>query len=344
MTEPGFKRGKILYMKELQDIPADDIQGNLGDLKQLNETKFLASELERILDEIKETNELVEGNKEMAELATEELETLEEQRVALEEQLQSMVEGAKEEDKFPNQIVLEIRAGAGGDEAALFAAELAEMYLNYASQQGWQAKLINSSKNSLGGVKEADYEIKGRDIYKWLRFETGVHRVQRIPATEKSGRIHTSTASVVILPINKRKQVEIKNEDIEMTFSRAGGAGGQNVNKVESAVQITHKSTGIQVRCTEDRTQLKNRERAMEILQAKLEQAQREKEDSERAATRKGQIGTGGRSEKIRTYNFPQDRITDHRINESWSNIEAVMGGEIGKILTTLQEYDASGE
>ncbi|MEX2369173.1 MAG: PCRF domain-containing protein [Candidatus Paceibacterota bacterium] len=331
-------------MKELQDIPADDIQGNLGDLKQLNETKFLASELERILDEIKETNELVEGNKEMAELATEELETLEEQRVALEEQLQSMVEGAKEEDKFPNQIVLEIRAGAGGDEAALFAAELAEMYLNYASQQGWQAKLINSSKNSLGGVKEADYEIKGRDIYKWLRFETGVHRVQRIPATEKSGRIHTSTASVVILPINKRKQVEIKNEDIEMTFSRAGGAGGQNVNKVESAVQITHKSTGIQVRCTEDRTQLKNRERAMEILQAKLEQAQREKEDSERAATRKGQIGTGGRSEKIRTYNFPQDRITDHRINESWSNIEAVMGGEIGKILTTLQEYDASGE
>jgi len=331
-------------MKDLSDIPADDIQEHLGDLKKINETKFLASELERILNDINETNELVEGNEEMAELATEELETLEEQRVALEDQLKSMVEGAKEEDKFPNQIVLEIRAGAGGDEAALFAAELADMYLSYSSQQGWQANLINLSKNSLGGVKEADYEIKGKDIYKLLRFETGVHRVQRIPSTEKSGRIHTSTASVVILPINKRKQVEIQDEDIEMTFSRAGGAGGQNVNKVESAVQIMHKPTGIQVRCTEDRTQLKNRERAMEILQAKLEQAQREKEDSERAATRKGQIGTGGRSEKNRTYNFPQDRITDHRINESWSNIEAVMGGEIGKILTTLQEYDAADE
>jgi peptide chain release factor 1 len=226
----------------------------------------------------------------------------------------------------------------------LFAGDLVEMYLNFCSQQGWQAKLINSSKNSLGGVREADYEIKGKDIYKLLRFETGVHRVQRIPATEKSGRIHTSTASVAILPIHKRKQVEIKDEDIEMTFSRSGGAGGQNVNKVESAVQITHKQTGLQVRCTEERSQLKNRERALDILQAKLEQLQREKEDSERAATRKGQIGTGGRSEKIRTYNFPQDRITDHRINESWSNIEAVIGGDIGKILNTLEEYDVKEE
>jgi len=331
-------------MKELNDIPVGDIQDHLSDLKQINETKFLASELERVLAQVKETRELAEGSEEMAELAADEISTLDEQRVALSDQLKSMIEGAKEEDQFPNQIVMEIRAGAGGDEAALFAGDLVEMYLNFCSQQGWQAKLINSSKNSLGGVKEADYEIKGKDIYKLLRFETGVHRVQRIPATEKSGRIHTSTASVAILPIHKRKQVEIKDEDIEMTFSRSGGAGGQNVNKVESAVQITHKQTGLQVRCTEERSQLKNRERALDILQAKLEQLQREKEDSERAATRKGQIGTGGRSEKIRTYNFPQDRITDHRINESWSNIEAVIGGDIGKILNTLEEYDVKEE
>ncbi len=163
-----------------------------------------------------------------------------------------------------------------------------------------------------------------------------MHRVQRVPSTEKAGRIHTSTASVAILPIRKQKQINIKDEDIEMTFSRSGGAGGQNVNKVESAVQITHKPTGIQVRCTEERTQLKNRQRAMEILEAKLEELQREKEANERASKRKNQIGTGGRSEKIRTYNFPQDRITDHRINESWSNIEAVMSGEIGDILQAL--------
>jgi peptide chain release factor 1 len=204
--------------------------------------------------------------------------------------------------------------------------------------------LVNVSENSLGGVKEADYEIKGKDIYKEMRFETGVHRVQRIPSTEKAGRIHTSTASVAILPIRKQKQIHIKDEDIEMTFSRSGGAGGQNVNKVESAVQITHKPTGIQVRCTEDRTQLKNRERALEILEAKLEEKQREKEASERASHRKDQIGTGGRSEKIRTYNFPQDRITDHRINESWSNIEAVMSGEIGDILQALADAQAKLE
>ncbi|MEX2515027.1 MAG: PCRF domain-containing protein [Candidatus Paceibacterota bacterium] len=329
--------------KELHQIPPKEVADHLDDLVQIPETKFLAGELRRIDEKIVETEKMGEDEG-MAELVAEEVSSLEEQKQALTEQLTSMVTKAQKADEFPNQIVLEVRAAAGGDEASLFAGELVEMYLNYCAAQGWKPKLVNVSENSLGGVKEADYEIKGKDIYERLRFETGVHRVQRIPSTEKADRIHTSTASVAILPIRKQKQINIKDEDIEMTFSRSGGAGGQNVNKVESAVQITHKPTGIQVRCTEDRTQLKNRERAMEILHAKLEEKQREKEASERASHRKNQIGTGGRSEKIRTYNFPQDRITDHRINESWSNIEAVMAGEIDRILQALADAQAKLE
>lgn len=329
--------------KKLHEIPTGEIDDHISDLKQISETRFLAGELERLNEEITETKELGEED-EMEELIAEEIETLEKQRSGIADQLESMVEAAQQEDQFPNQIILELRAGTGGDEAALFAGDLVEMYLNYCREQGWQPKLVNSSENSLGGVKEADYEIKGKDIYETLRFETGVHRVQRVPATEKSGRIHTSTASVAILPIRKKKEINIKDEDIEMTFSRSGGAGGQNVNKVESAVQITHKPTGIQVRCTEERTQLKNRQRALEILEAKIEERQREMEANKRAAKRQKQIGTGGRSEKIRTYNFPQDRITDHRINESWSNIEAVMKGEIGDILQALAEAQAEME
>lgn len=329
--------------KELHQIPTDDVMAHLDDLKQINSTRFLAGELERINNEIAETKKMAEDDG-MEELVADEVETLQEQKEGLHKQLESMVKNAQRADQFPNQIVLELRAAAGGDEASLFAGELADMYLNYCANQGWKAKLVNVSENSLGGVKEADYEIKGKDIYERLRFETGVHRVQRIPSTEKAGRIHTSTASVAILPIRKQKQINIKDEDLEMTFSRSGGAGGQNVNKVESAVQVTHKPTGIQVRCTEERTQLKNRERAMEILSAKIEERQREKEAAERASHRKNQIGTGGRSEKIRTYNFPQDRITDHRINESWSNIEAVMAGEIGDILQALADAQAELE
>lgn len=320
----------------LHKLPADNPAEHIKDLKADHKTKFMAGELERVIEEIEETKAL--ANEEgMEELAQDELETLKEQRQGLEDQLSQIISNERKEQEFPNKIIMEIRAGAGGDEAALFARELMQMYINYAERQGWQAKQVNMSQSDLGGVKEADYQIKGKDIYKWLRFETGVHRVQRVPETEKSGRIHTSTASVAILPVRKKKEVDLKEEDLEVSFARAGGSGGQNVNRRETAVHMTHKPTGLTVRCTEERTQRKNRERAKEILQAKLEQLQREKEEKQRAKKRKNQIGTGGRSEKIRTYNFPQDRITDHRLETSWSNIEAKLDGDIEDILAALQ-------
>lgn len=243
------------------------------------------------------------------------------------------MEKLPEDEEFPNEIILEVRAGAGGEEAALFAKELAEMYTLYAALQGWGVSPLYSSDTSLGGYKEAAFEIRGQDVYKELRFETGVHRIQRVPETEKMGRVHTSTASVAILPLRKKTTIEIKPSDLEIETSRSGGAGGQNVNKIETAVRIIHKPTGIDVRSTAERSQLKNREKAMSILIAKLEAKKEEEEEAKYSADRKSQIGTADRSEKIRTYNILQDRITDHRLKQSWHNIERIMKGEIGSIL-----------
>jgi len=241
-----------------------------------------------------------------------------------------------ETEEFPNEIVLEVRAGAGGDEASLFAWELAHMYEKFAEAEGWQWKTNYESKSSLNGYKEASFEIKGKEVYKKMRFETGVHRVQRIPATEKNGRVHTSTASVAILPIKKKINFQINPADFELEYSRSGGKGGQNVNKVETAVRIIHKPTGLDVRSTNERSQLANREKAMMILTAKLEQLEEEKEAKKYAGERREQIGTGDRSEKIRTYNFPQDRITDHRIKKSWHNLPKIMEGDLKDIIETL--------
>ncbi|MEK9175319.1 MAG: PCRF domain-containing protein, partial [Patescibacteria group bacterium] len=228
--------------------------------------------------------------------------------------------------------ILELRAGAGGDEAALFAADLFRMYQTYSQKRGWSFSIIDESKNEVGGYKEVIAEIKGNGVYDMLKYESGVHRIQRIPSTEKSGRIHTSTASVAILPIAEEKEIDIKESDIEVSFSRAGGPGGQNVNKVETAVRILHKPTGIVISSREERSQLKNRERAMQVLRSKLLDEQLHKEEEALRRERKEQIGTADRSEKIRTYNFLQDRITDHRIKESWHNIEAIMDGDLDEM------------
>ncbi len=313
---------------------------DLEQLKTNYKTSYLASEYERLLNEEKKVNDMVAEDASLQDLATEELQNLKLQKDGVEKQIEEILKNDKEdalnELEQANEIILEVRAGAGGDEASLFAWELAHMYERFAEKRGYNWRILNESKNDIGGYKEASVEIKGKDIYRNLRYETGVHRVQRVPATEKNGRIHTSTASVAILPIRKRTKIEINPADIDIEYSRSGGAGGQNVNKVETAVRLIHKPTGIDVRCTTERNQLSNREKAMEILSAKLQMLKDEEEAKKYSADRKNQIGTGDRSEKIRTYNFPQDRITDHRIKQSWSNIPVIMEGSIDKIIEAL--------
>ncbi|MCK9345111.1 MAG: PCRF domain-containing protein [Candidatus Pacebacteria bacterium] len=301
--------------------------------KANHKTKYLADEYERLLTAETEVKEMIVADPAFAELGAEEQTNLRTQIDTLEKQMTEIIERDKEEEVKPKEIILEVRAGAGGEEAAIFAQDLAMMYERFAEKKGWEFKKLDEHQSEMGGYKEASFEIKNKDAYEMLRWETGVHRVQRIPATEKMGRVHTSTASVVVLPIYPVTKYEINPADIEMEFCRAGGAGGQNVNKVETAVRLIHKPTGLAVRCSNERSQLKNRETAMSMLIARLEDIDRAKKESDVSADRKGQIGTGDRSEKIRTYNILQDRITDHRIKQSWSNIEKIFAGNIEPIL-----------
>ena len=314
---------------------------SLQQLREHEKTQFLMTQYDALAARLAEAKSLAAADPEMAELAAEESKEIEAQLQQQYEEMQRIVEASQVEEAKPYGVVLEVRAGAGGDEAALFAEELAEMYLKYAAIQGWQCSTNNIAAASAGGYKEASFEILSPNVYDAFKYETGVHRVQRIPVTEKQGRIHTSTASVAVLPMRKKPKIEINQGDIDMEFSRSGGAGGQNVNKVETAVRLVHRPTGIDVRCESGRSQQKNREQAMTMLLAKLEMMHEEAEAKKHAAERKNQIGTGDRSEKIRTYNFPQNRITDHRIKESWHNIEAVMAGQLDDIIAALHSAEA---
>ncbi len=241
-----------------------------------------------------------------------------------------------EQPAAPKAVILEIRGGTGGDEAALFAGDLARMYQRYAAIKGWTFSAVDSSPGSLGGYKTFVGRIAGAGAYDALKQESGVHRVQRIPSTERAGRIHTSTATVAILPEVEAKQLQIKDSDLEFTFSRAGGPGGQNVNKVETAVRVHHKPSGIVISSRAERSQHANREAAMSILRAKLFEQEQQAEAASLGANRKSQIGSGDRSEKIRTYNFPDDRITDHRFNVKVHGIENVLDGDLDKLLKKL--------
>lgn len=296
-------------------------------------TQHLALEYERLEKEKQSALEAAATDETLRALAEEDVERLSLLQQGILEEIERVTTVAKEEEEMPYAAVLEFRAGAGGDEATLFAAELRDMYLRFAETKGWKVKILD----------DLALEISGKGVYEALRYETGVHRIQRIPITEKSGRVHTSTASVAVLPIRKKPKVEIKPADIQMEFSRAGGAGGQNVNKVESAVRLIHTPTGIEVRSQVERSQLGNREKAMAILVAKLEALAEEEEAKKHAEVRKNQIGTGDRSEKIRTYNILQDRITDHRIKESWHNIPKIFAGGLDPIVDALRAY-AAGE
>lgn len=319
---------------------------DLTPYKENHKTSYLADMFEKLNQDERELDALVATDPSMKEMAELDRESIRVQKDSLEAQMKAIVESEKEEEEFPNEIILEIRAGVGGDEAALFADELTSMYRTYAQNQGWKVSTLDESRSAAGGLKEVSLEIHGRDVYRKLRFETGVHRVQRVPATEKNGRVHTSTAAIAILPIRKKVKFEINPADLEIEFSRAGGKGGQNVNKVETAVRLIHKPTGLDVRCTSERSQLKNREKAMSMLTAKIQMLKDEEEAKKFAEHKKGQLGTGNRSEKIRTYNFPQDRITDHRIKKTWHNINTILMGELDDIIDSVNSFtgEVSGD
>lgn len=301
--------------------------------------QYFVSELERLEESKKDAQELF-NNPDMKELAEEELQDISLQQEEILKQIEENLKKEQEEEEFPNEIILEVRAGAGGDEASIFAYELAQMYQRYAEKVGWNVTKLEESLSSVEGYKEASFEIRGQNVYRQLRYETGVHRVQRIPKTESKGRVHTSTASVAILPIRKKSKIVLRPEDLEWEFSRAGGKGGQNVNKVETAARVIHIPTGFDVRSTAQRSQLKNKETALAILTAKVAQYFEDKENAQYSANRKDQIGTSDRSEKIRTYNFPQNRVTDHRIKESWHNIEGMMNGELDDVIEAFAKSE----
>ncbi|MCI5108475.1 MAG: PCRF domain-containing protein [Candidatus Pacebacteria bacterium] len=310
---------------------------DLSKYKDNPKTTYLASSCEDLINKIEEMKGMLD-DPEMRDLAKEEVDNLEDQKKEIISQMDGILEAERKEEEFPNEIILEVRAGAGGEEAALFAGKLASMYKAYAEAKGWSVKTVSESTSSLGGYKEASFEIRGIDVYKRLRYETGVHRIQRIPETEKSGRVHTSTASVAVLPMRKNTKIELDPGELEFEYSRSGGKGGQNVNKVETAVRVIHVPTGLDVRSTAERNQLKNKERALSILKAKLQALKDEEEVKKISDERAGQIGTGDRSEKIRTYNILQDRITDHRIKESWHNIETILAGDLDSVINSLDK------
>jgi len=294
---------------------------------------YLKKQIEKIDLKIAEAKKLSE-DPDMADLAQEEIKKLEEEKVQLEKP-------APDNNPQPvdsNRVILEIRAAAGGDEAGLFASDLLRMYTRFAQNQNWKVEELDRNEGGLGNIKEVVVQISGRGTFDKLKNESGVHRVQRVPKTESAGRIHTSTATVAVLPEVEQAQVEINPKDLEFEAFRSGGHGGQNVNKVSTAVRIKHIPTGIVVKSQTERSQAQNREIAMQILRSKIYALEEESKASQLGNLRLAQVGAGDRSEKIRTYNFPQDRVTDHRIGKSWGNLEEIMNGKLEKIIEAFAQ------
>jgi peptide chain release factor 1 len=318
----------------------------IGDRTRFSQVAKERSQLEPLVEAFREYRQAKQqlddtramaDDPELRELARAELPALEARASELNEKLKILLLPKDPNDE--RSVILEVRAGAGGDEAGLFAAEILRMYLRYAERKGWKATLMDTSENSAGGIKDASVTIEGDGVYSYLKYESGVHRVQRVPATEAQGRIHTSTATVSAMPEAEEVDIQINPADIQMDVMRSTGAGGQSVNTTDSAVRLTHKPSGVVVKCQQEKSQLKNRAQAMKMLRAKLYEMENEKRQSARDATRKSQVGSGDRSEKIRTYNFPQDRLTDHRIGLTRHNLAAVMDGDVEDVIVACRTF-----
>lgn len=330
LSDPGIMKDMNRYKKVMREH------------SHLSEVVAGYEQYRVILEECNDAKQLIEEEQdpEMKEMAKEELSGLEKKQEALEIQLKKLL--IPKDPLDGKNIIMEIRAGTGGDEAALFAADLYRMYSKFAEQNKWKIEVMNANEIGIGGFKEISFSIAGKNVYGNLRYESGVHRVQRVPTTESGGRVHTSAVTVAVLPEAEETDIDIKTEDLKIDVFRSSGPGGQSVNTTDSAVRITYLPTGVVVTCQDEKSQIKNKAKALRVLRARLYEAEEAKKQSERAENRRNQVGSGDRSERIRTYNFPQNRVTDHRINLTLYKLESIIQGELAEVIENLKV--AAGE